>query len=344
MRFVVFCPVGKRTGGPEALHQFVDSLVNQGFEAALCYVSPSDGSDGEIREKLQAYANYAGEVLAPSELGDDDHLVFPETMAHIASQYGRNQFSIWWLSINNYDGSLTMLAKPTDLRSRCRALRVLVTKPRKFMSARYALDRSTLHLTQSEYAYQFLQSRLRGVIVLPLSDYTTLSEPVDRESVGDISHHQTLIVTNGSKGRLQRKMFSLLNPDVVIKPLVGLSMEQIRSALQVADVYVDFGHQPGKDRLPREAALLDCLVFVRKKGAGLNDIDVPILDEFKFRASPKGLRQLGAKLRSQGKTTVRQHLQTQASYKTWISEERARFDREVEGFVVALTQTKQGFG
>lgn len=76
MRFVVFCPVGKRTGGPEALHQFVDSLVNQGFEAALCYISPSDGSDSEIREKLQAYANYAGEVLAPSELGDDDHIIW----------------------------------------------------------------------------------------------------------------------------------------------------------------------------------------------------------------------------------------------------------------------------
>jgi hypothetical protein len=46
--------------------------------------------------------------------------------------------------------------------------------------------------------------------------------------------------------------------------------------------YVDFGHLPGKDRLPREAAASGAVVFVRKAGAGRFADDFPIPDFFRF--------------------------------------------------------------
>ena len=48
-----------------------------------------------------------------------------------------------------------------------------------------------------------------------------------------------------------------------------------------AKVYVDFGNHPGKDRIPREAAISGCCVITGMHGAAKFHEDVPIPNKYK---------------------------------------------------------------
>ena len=69
--------------------------------------------------------------------------------------------------------------------------------------------------------------------------------------------------------------------DVEWVPLQGYTLEQMRSILSRAKVYVDFGNHPGKDRIPREAAVSGCIVVTNRIGSAANSLDIPIAEEFK---------------------------------------------------------------
>jgi hypothetical protein len=61
-----------------------------------------------------------------------------------------------------------------------------------------------------------------------------------------------------------------------------MKRNEIIDLLKKAKVYIDFGNHPGKDRIPREAAVLGCCVIVGKRGSAKYYEDVPIPEEYKF--------------------------------------------------------------
>jgi hypothetical protein len=67
--------------------------------------------------------------------------------------------------------------------------------------------------------------------------------------------------------------------------------------LQKAKVYIDFGNHPGKDRIPREAAILGCCVITGKRGSAAFFEDVPIPDEYKFEDKEKNIPKIIDKIK-----------------------------------------------
>ena len=53
--------------------------------------------------------------------------------------------------------------------------------------------------------------------------------------------------------------------------------------MKESKLYIDFGNHPGKDRMPREAAICGCCVITGRRGAAANDIDVLIPSKYKFQ-------------------------------------------------------------
>ena len=45
---------------------------------------------------------------------------------------------------------------------------------------------------------------------------------------------------------------------------------------------MDFGYHPGKDRMPREAALFGNCIITNQKGSAKNNLDIPIKSKYKF--------------------------------------------------------------
>lgn len=70
------------------------------------------------------------------------------------------------------------------------------------------------------------------------------------------------------------------NKNIKFIALKGMTVAEIREISKKAKVYIDFGHHPGKDRIPRETAILGCIVIVGKRGSARYKEDISINDEF----------------------------------------------------------------
>ena len=71
--------------------------------------------------------------------------------------------------------------------------------------------------------------------------------------------------------------------------LSGYNSNKVIKILKSSKLFLDFGYHPGKDRLPREAVILDNCVITNKKGSALNSIDIPIKKKYKFEETKNNL-------------------------------------------------------
>lgn len=75
-------------------------------------------------------------------------------------------------------------------------------------------------------------------------------------------------------------------------PLQGFSREEMSDIMLKAKVYVDFGNHPGKDRIPREAAISGCCIVTGKDGSAFYQKDVNIPEEYKFDKTDDNIPQI----------------------------------------------------
>ncbi len=115
--------------------------------------------------------------------------------------------------------------------------------------------------------------------------------------------------------------------DITWIPLQGFTRDGMAERMRTAKVYIDFGYHPGKDRIPREAAMCGCCVITNRQGSARNDIDVPILPEFKFDIPYKMDEIHDCILRCFN--DFENQTKKFDSYRIWIADEKSRFDAEV---------------
>jgi hypothetical protein len=138
------------------------------------------------------------------------------------------------------------------------------------------------HVYQSEYARLFLEKNGVKKNLAYLSDY--LNATFLNQNPADFSEEirEKLIVYNPAKGLKFTQKLIHSRPDLNWVPIQKMNPTQVQQLLRKSRVYIDFGHHPGKDRLPREAAVSGCCVITGKEGAAANPIDCAFPDTFKF--------------------------------------------------------------
>jgi hypothetical protein len=97
---------------------------------------------------------------------------------------------------------------------------------------------------------------------------------------------------------------------------------------------MDPGNHPGKDRMPREAALAGAITLVGRSGSAANWQDVPIPWEHKISMTGDVAANATARL-EEVFSDLAGHKERQAAYEPFIRGERERFQREVAAFFVA---------
>lgn len=271
-KVLVVCPGNALTAGPEALHQLVGTLHRLGQPAAIVY--HPFGQDFETplpyRRHLAPTGRFADE---PGTL-----IVFPEIFTRIALRVDRAEAAVWWMSVNNFTGE----RYGRVWRDRLRYFKYKL-KGRVPWGGVKAVS-GLRQFAQSDYARAFLESH--GIRSLPLSDpipvYTDAGYVAALEQRLAGATRRNLIVYNPSKGALVTSKLRSAYPQWAFQPLHGLDREQLAEVFLQARLYIDFGHHPGKDRLPREAALHGCCVITARHGCAANRVDVPIPDRFKL--------------------------------------------------------------
>lgn len=315
----VVAPNRHPTGGVELLHQFVDAVNTSAGTARIVYF-PFHGS----HSRPKAYEKYACPQALVGEADKSGSVVIiPETLTHLIRHFSYASVFVWWLSVDNYFGSLK--------------LRYLIANrllPFRHWTVR--ADPRISHLAQSQYAIDFL--RKNGVLGARLltdylnPDFITAAQQVDVRCKKDI------VLYNPAKGMARtRQVLGLIPAHIKTVALEGMTRAQMVDTLASAKVYIDFGNHPGKDRIPREAAIMRCCVLTNRRGSAANSVDVPISDEYKIDDTCSGFaleaaRQVSRIIENYPAAGVRYE-----SYRQIIQGEQRNFQKQVREIISEVT-------
>lgn len=266
------CPPDLTTGGPEALHQLVHAARQQGLDARIVYLPKKEGVQAATAEPYKIYDIKVDESLddSPGTL-----IVVPELETGLLREIKRAEKAIWWLSIDHYIDLIKQEQRKRFKHWFGLTKSFKVDKP----------DQKVWHLAQSEYARQFLVGKgLQRVQML--TDYLRDDFVAAVESGGDIGPRLRRVAFNPKKGfDKTQKVMVLAGDDIEFVRLENMRPDQVRDTLLTSMVYMDFGHHPGRDRIPRESAICGCSVITGRKGSAANRVDVPIAPSYKIDES-----------------------------------------------------------
>lgn len=250
-KIYVLCPALSLTGGPESMHQFIDHLRRSGHDARFVFLP--DIPDPTLRE----FAHYDTAYTSTIEDSPDNLLIAPEVMTAELRRYQTVKKAVWWLSAVN---------------------QLKLKKERQFDWSDPESKKIT-HFAQSYFAEDYL--RQHGVSrPLLLTDYL---------------HHRYLRAVPATK-KNQVAYFAKKNagviesliaraPEISWVPIQNMTAAQVRAILSESKVYLDFGPHPGRDRMPREAAMQNCCILTGNRGAAAYPGDFPFDGRYKFEQS-----------------------------------------------------------
>lgn len=275
---VYICAVeGQKSGGPELLHQLAYVLNSLGIGAKMVYFENRFPLRLTIAEPIDEYKMYCTLTESDMEVIDREEnvVVVPEIAFEFLDEVRNATKVAWWLSVDNYKEMLKDKYGFTPEQ----------------MEDLYALDfqdfhnrEDIFHLAQSYYAIDFLKNKMQisERYIDYLSDY--INDVYLQVNVEDMQiDRKDMVIFNPKKGGWRlKKLIDETRDEILWVPLENLTKEKMRLHMMLAKAYVDFGNHPGKDRIPREAAISGCCVITGKQGAAAFFEDVPIPDRYKF--------------------------------------------------------------
>lgn len=242
MKIYINIPAGAIAGGVESLYQLADALRTLGKESYVVFDAPHPSP---IPEKYHHYDIHVATVVEDYK---NNWVIYPEVWTDRIHEYNNVKKAIWWLSVDNNHNRFTEWN-----------------------------NENITHLYQSYYAFSHIINN-GGSYYLPVFDYINhkyTSHPTS------ITTKQDIVCYNPVKGKEITSEIIRLNPDISFVPLIDMTEDQIIETLSLSKVYIDFGNHPGRDRIPREAALLNNCVITNFRGSAMFYNDIPISNKYK---------------------------------------------------------------
>lgn len=265
MRIFIMSPANCATGGPELLQQFARCLMDNGIEAYMLYPD-AEGTNCPIPE---VYWKYHTKYVSKYVDREDSVLVLAETMLHYMDLCQKGTVMVWWLSVNNYILTYKSLGKQNDWD-------VFGLKSRE----------NLVHFVQSYYAKDFIYKCMGITNAYYLKDYINSEILEYASSYGDICERKNICLYNPKKG--YEKLLAVIKAcrkDIIWMPLNNYTPLEMAELMCHSKLYIDFGPHPGKDRIPREAAICGCCVLTNREGSAAYWEDVGIPESYKIKDS-----------------------------------------------------------
>jgi hypothetical protein len=245
------CPALSYTGGPDAMHQLVDTMRRCGLNAYMHY-QPSIPDPTRLE-----FATYNAPYAKTIEDQPENVMIVPEVMTLELRKYRAINKAIWWLSAINH----------------------LKMKVEKRFDWEVDASESLVHFAQSCFAEHFLRDQgVRNPVML--IEYLHARYMV---RILTPKKNQVAYFAKKNAGVIEALMQTA--PDIQWVPILSpqeMTPLQVRQLLSESKVYVDFGPHPGRDRIPREAAVQHCCVIIGNRGAAAYEGDYPFDAKYKF--------------------------------------------------------------
>lgn len=280
------------SGGPELLHQLCRELNELGFDARMYYDGkPQIGSD-PVPNKFKKYNT---KYVTHIEDDPKNILIFPEAIEKTAKENSKIRKVMWWLGVNHYliYSELQKYPKLAYLKHWCSAM----LNKRPSYTFRQLRNNDIQCLAQCWFIISYLNQK--GVKNVPyLSDY--ISEDFitfyNEKNPAEMKK-ENIVLYNPSRNTKYVEKIMKAAPDIEFVPLKGLDSQKLKEIMSKAKIYVDFGNHPGKDRMPRETAIMGCCVLTSYEGSAGFYNDLPIPDEYKFEREHKNISLIVQKIR-----------------------------------------------
>jgi len=261
-KIFVLCPAGVVTGGPESLHALVWKLRYYGHDAKMVFYP--EMKDPSPKQFSHYRVRWTGEIRDEKE----NILIVPEIKTKELDKYFSIQKVVWWLSVDyHYTQNVTFTFD--ELR-----------------------NRGVVHLAQSKYAEAFLKNHGAEYI-------NSLTAPINKEffKKGKEYKREDIVLYSPVKGFEYIQRLMKASPSLFWVPIENMERREIIGLMRRSKVYVDFGHFPGRDRIPREAVLNGLCIIVGDSGAGAFHQDVPVPDGYRFPTADFQPKQIVMRIR-----------------------------------------------
>lgn len=322
----ILCPATVKTGGPELLHQLGHLLKKMGKDARMVYIHKKPDAPFVAPE----FEKYQVPYVAYPDIQDrkENLLIIPEIYLTESLRFKQIQKAVWWLSVDAFKAYASLKVAYQTLPKKQFLARIpkWLTRPAKIAK------KVPYHLCQSAYAMDFVKGLgIEEGRTGYLSDY--LNDVYLDDGQVSFTERQDVILYNPSKGAAFTGKLRECAPDLPWKPIRNMTTQEVRECMLSSKVYIDFGHHPGKDRIPREAAISGCCVITGKDGSAAYAKDVPIDEAYKFDAEDANISAIVTCIRT-CLNAYDTEIQKFAAYREMIKGEKEYFEqctREIFG-------------
>lgn len=289
----VVCPAGAVTGGPEALHQLVDMVNHEEPGFGAICYAPFDTP----HEKNSAYEMYNTPIILKQDIPKNALVVLPEIIPQCVNEFTQ-KCALWWLSVDNY----------LDTGENDR-------------------NKIFMHLAQSVHAQKHIDSTY-AIKSRMLTDYIN-----GRFLTPDNVERRPRVMVNPAKGQEFIDEFKTKNPDLEVFGMRYQPQHEVHQELQQSEIYIDFGHHPGRDRFPREAALCGAIVLSTRMGSATNYMDMSLDDFYKFNTVDEASHKVREILMD-----LPNHHKNQEEYVDIIKHQKFAFKTEVRALIETVKE------
>lgn len=278
----IYAPYKIVSGGPELLHQLCDQLNKFGQKAKMVYYDFWKIKK-PTKNVIDAYEMYSTEYTIKTDDSYNNTFIVPETGVYLLRRIKKAKKIIWWLSVDFY-----YLNRKT-LKYKIETLFGLMD---------YSFRKNNLiHLCQSYYSKEFLKAN--NIVednIFNLSDYLNDKYIFESQNEKNVNK-EDIVLYNPKKGTEYTNRLINHASDIKWVAIQNMTKEQMVELLQKSKLYIDFGEHPGKDRLPREAAISGCCIITGRRGAAGNPFDLCINDDYKIDEKEHGLEDIVIKIK-----------------------------------------------
>lgn len=271
--FFICIPPYVATGGITLAFSMIEKLRRRGYKVSLFFnprPNPAQNPIPPLYDKYNAnYVNYIPD-------NPNSFIITTEINIDMLQPFRHAKKAIWWMSFDFYWDSKkkAIFMKNIFLHTLYKYLH----NPKTVHY--YFKNKNILHLSQCAYIEESLiKYGIKKNKIVRLSDFI---DPLFNINDTKVSQKENIVLYNPKKGFEFTRTLIALSKKIKWIPIERMTPLEVRNLMLKSKVYIDFGFHPGKDRIPREAALCGCCVITGRKGAAANEFDIPIPPEFKF--------------------------------------------------------------
>ena len=282
-KIIILSPGNVISGGVNSLHNLCAALSRNGFNASMYYLNPDLEVLNNHQIKSYKVKQYTGKLDESDQI-----IVAPETMTQTIASFKKATKVIYWLGIKFYFKSPPWKApfNKKIFRSliKCRSYYgyssgIIETTKRKFNEfAKSELNIWTndfIHISNSYYVANYCKDKkAKNVYVL----HNPIREELYEKKFN--TKRSKTIIFGAKTPKLLVLFLKLFLKDYKIIQLRKIPFNKVVKLMSESVVFAEFGSNHGRDRMPREAAMSGCIVFMNPRGSSAIKEDYNIDNQY----------------------------------------------------------------